>query len=55
MFEVFGAIAPASGAREFQGLGALMVAGIAGCYFNVMGLPLARLGALLREVLEDGS
>lgn len=43
-----------AGAYGIQGLGSLMVAGVAGCYFNVMGLPLARLGALLREILEDG-
>ncbi len=44
-----------AGAYGIQGLGALMVSGIVGCYFNVMGLPLARLGALLRQVLEDRS
>ncbi len=40
-----------AGAYGIQGYGALMVAGIEGCYFNVMGLPLARLGAMLRAVL----
>ncbi|MBE0564423.1 MAG: septum formation protein Maf [Krumholzibacteria bacterium] len=40
-----------AGAYGIQGYGALMVAGVRGCYFNVMGLPLARLGALLRTVL----
>lgn len=44
-----------AGAYGIQGLGALMVSGVDGCYFNVMGLPLARLGALLRAVLEDGT
>ncbi|MCP4574291.1 MAG: septum formation protein Maf [bacterium] len=44
-----------AGAYGIQGLGALMVSGVDGCYFNVMGLPLARLGALLRQILEDGS
>lgn len=40
-----------AGAYGIQGYGALMVRGVQGCYFNVMGLPLARLGALLKEVL----
>ena len=40
-----------AGAYGIQGFGALMVRGIEGCYFNVMGLPLARLGAMLKEVL----
>jgi len=44
-----------AGAYGIQGLGALMVEGVNGCYFNVMGLPLARLGGLLRAVLEVGS
>lgn len=41
-----------AGAYGIQGYGALMVAAVRGCYFNVMGLPLARLGILLRQVLE---
>ncbi len=40
-----------AGAYGIQGLGALMVSGVKGCYFNVMGLPLARLGQMLRELL----
>jgi septum formation protein len=40
-----------AGAYGIQGYGALMVRGVNGCYFNVMGLPLACLGALLRQVL----
>ncbi len=40
-----------AGAYGIQGYGALMVSGVSGCYFNVMGLPLARLGSMLREVL----
>ena len=40
-----------AGAYGIQGYGALMVREVAGCYFNVMGLPLARLGELLREIL----
>jgi len=41
-----------AGAYGIQGYGALMVRRVDGCYFNVMGLPLARLGALLRQVLS---
>jgi len=40
-----------AGAYGIQGYGALMVRGVEGCYFNVMGLPLARLGEMLRRVL----
>ncbi len=40
-----------AGAYGIQGLGALMVQGVQGCYFNVMGLPLARLGSMLRQLL----
>jgi septum formation protein len=40
-----------AGAYGIQGLGALMVQGVDGCYFNVMGLPLARLGGMLRQIL----
>jgi len=40
-----------AGAYGIQGFGALMVRGVTGCYFNVMGLPLALLGHALREVL----
>lgn len=38
-----------AGAYGIQGLGALFVTGIEGCYFNVVGLPLARLGMMLKE------
>lgn len=40
-----------AGAYGIQGYGAMMVRRVEGCYFNVMGLPLARLGAMLKEVL----
>ncbi len=40
-----------AGAYGIQGYGALMVQGVRGCYFNVMGLPLAKLGELLKDVL----
>lgn len=39
-----------AGAYGIQGYGALMVRGVEGCYFNVMGLPLARLGEMLRAL-----
>jgi septum formation protein len=40
-----------AGAYGIQGYGAMMVRGVDGCYFNVMGLPLALLGSGLRTVL----
>lgn len=42
-----------AGAYGIQGYGALMVRGVRGCYFNVMGLPLALLGEALRTFLGD--
>ena len=38
-----------AGAYGAQGLGALFVRGIEGEFFNVMGLPLCRLDAMLKE------
>lgn len=42
-----------AGAYGIQGVGALLVAGISGDYFNVMGLPVCRLGRVLREFGVD--
>ena len=38
-----------AGAYAIQGLGARFVERISGCYYNVVGLPLARLTAMLSE------
>lgn len=38
-----------AGAYAIQGLASLFIEGIDGCYFNVVGLPLFRLGTLLQE------
>ena len=39
-----------AGAYGAQGLASLFVEGIEGDFFNVMGLPLCRLGKMLAEV-----
>ena len=38
-----------AGAYAIQGLGAVFVDGIEGCYFNVVGLPLSLLADMLAE------
>ena len=39
-----------AGAYGAQGLASLFVEGIDGDFFNVMGLPVCRLGKMLKEV-----
>ena len=39
-----------AGAYAIQGLAGRYIPKIEGCYFNVVGLPLARLYVLLREL-----
>lgn len=42
-----------AGAYGIQGGGALFCSGIVGDYYNVMGLPVCRLGQLLRELVPE--
>jgi septum formation protein len=44
-----------AGAYGIQGVGGRYVTRIEGCYFNVMGLPLARLWSLLQEFRWKGT
>jgi septum formation protein len=39
-----------AGAYAIQGIASRFISRIEGCYFNVVGLPLARLHELLREL-----
>ena len=43
-----------AGAYAIQGLAAIFIKGMEGCYFNVVGLPVHRLNELLREFLGCG-
>ena len=42
-----------AGAYGIQGGGALFCQGIEGDYYNVMGLPLCRLGEILKKAIPD--
>ena len=44
-----------AGAYGIQGRAAVFIPAIEGCYFNVVGLPLARLTTLLRESVAESS
>jgi septum formation protein len=43
-----------AGAYAVQGLASIFIKGLAGCYFNVVGLPVHRLDELLRDFLGYG-
>jgi nucleoside triphosphate pyrophosphatase len=44
-----------AGAYAIQGLAGRYIPKIEGCYFNIVGLPLARLYALLREIDRENA
>lgn len=39
-----------AGSFDIQGLGSVFIERIEGCFYNVLGLPLAKLGKILKEV-----
>ncbi|OAT85563.1 Maf family protein [Desulfotomaculum copahuensis] len=47
LYAATGEPADKAGAYAAQGLGAIFITSIEGCYFNVVGLPLARLAVML--------
>jgi nucleoside triphosphate pyrophosphatase len=42
-----------AGSYGYQGLASVLISGIRGCYFNVVGLPLSRLRRLMAELGVD--
>jgi len=42
-----------TGSFDIQGLGSVFIEQIEGCFYNVIGLPLAKLGRILKEVKID--
>lgn len=42
-----------AGSFDIQGLGSVFIERIEGCFYNVVGLPLAKLGRILKEVKID--
>lgn len=53
LYAATGEPADKAGAYAAQGLGAIFITSIEGCYFNVVGLPLARLAVMLAEFGVD--